>query len=134
MRDDVLDLPGAKLNAFFRFPVAVAMSATITLGLPILLVTFMGVAEKVAVAIAMIVAFFINFFVNKFFVFQSTHKGTKQLIRFFFTNIFMRVVDYLGFLMLFEWVGLHYIVSLFMVLSCTTIVRFFMFNRIFAKA
>lgn len=124
---------GPALSAALRFPLAVGLSASITIGLPVLLVSGVGVREELAVAVAMVVAFFVNFFVNKRFVFKSTHQGGGQLLRFFLTNASMRVVDYLGFLLLFNGLGLNYVVSLVIVLSITTVARFFMFSRIFAS-
>lgn len=117
-----------------RFPIAVGISASLTIGSPILMVNFLGFSERVAVAIAMVMAFCVNFFLNKFFVFRSRHKARRQLLRFLATNILMRIIDYIAFLALFSGLGLHYLLAMVLVLSVTTTTRFFLFSRIFASA
>ena len=83
-----------------RFFGATGISATITLGLPVLLHEGLAVPPRAAVAIALTVAFMVNFLTTRLFVFRSSGRAPGELARYALTSAAFRGGEYLGFLAL----------------------------------
>lgn len=106
-----------------------ALSAALSLSLPVIMHEFMGVAEEIAVAAAMVIVFFINFLTIRIFVFRSTGGGSlNQFGKFAVSSIGFRLAEYLAFLAVFKILEINYVVSLFCVLAIGTVAKFF-FHR-----
>jgi putative flippase GtrA len=113
----------ARLTEMLRFGMATAVSATITLGLPVLLVEFGGVPERRAVAIALAVAFVVNFVTTRRFVFRSEGRAGGELWRFALTSAGFRLAEYLAFLGLHS-LGMVYFLAQALVLTMSFLLKF----------
>ena len=114
-----------------RYVLATAFSAGMSLGLPIILVSLAGLPEELSVACSFVIALVINFFNVRLFVFRSNGPILVEFTAFLATNGLIRLVEYAGFLLLFDLIGLNYIVALASILAFSSIMRFFIFARIF---
>ena len=119
------------IKAAGRFILTSGFSAVLSLSLPIVFVNMLHFRAEGAVALVFIIVFHVNFFNVRWFVFRSNGSIIKEYIGFLVTNGIFRLIDYSGFIFLFRVLNIHYVLSLFIVLSITTAARFLVFNNIF---
>lgn len=112
-----------------RYAAATAASATITLGLPILLHEVFGVADDIAVAVALAVAFIVNFVSTRVLVFRSTGRASGELLRFALTSLSFRGLEYLAYLAL-AWAGVVYYLALAIVLAVSMVLKFLTYRSV----
>ncbi len=104
-----------------------------SLGLPILLHDFLGVGEKLAVAVGFATAYVGNILMLRLFVFRSRGSWLGQVSRYVPTNGLFRLAEYLGFLGLFQYVGIDYKIAVIIVLGISFIFKFFAYRWIFVE-
>ena len=107
-----------------RFLATTGLSASITMGLPIVLHELLAVRPSIAVAIALATAFVINFMTVRSLVFRTQGSIGSQAIRFGTMAVVFRGCEYLSFLFLFDAMQLNYVLSLGAVLSISTVLKF----------
>lgn len=107
-----------------RFGISTAISASITLGLPVALHEGLGVRPEQAVLIAFCVALAVNFAVMRGFVFAGRSSPAGDLLRFASANVGFRAFEYVAFLLLFTAARLQYVVALVIVLVVSTVLKF----------
>jgi len=110
-----------------RFGLATALSAAVTLGVPIVLHEGFSVPARSAVAIAFTVAFILNFITTRSFVFRSTGDTRRELPRYVVTSLAFRLAEYLAFLLLFQ-LGMVYYVAQVIVVGLSLVLKFFTFK------
>ncbi len=109
---------------FVRFCTAGAFSASFTVLVPVILHEIFNVRQEIAVAISLASIFIINFFLMRLFVFNSDGARRKQAVSYAITAILFRSGEYLYFLLLFNYFGIHYVVALATVLVSVTVIKF----------
>ena len=103
-----------------RFGLMTAMSAAITVGLPVLLFEVFGVEPRYGTAAAFVVAFLTNFVSLRLLVFRSEASLGRDLRLFVLSSLAFRVVEYGAFLLLSLILGVHYVIALVAVLATST--------------
>lgn len=112
------------IRQLFRFALSTAISASLTVGLPILLHEGLGMDERPAVAIAFVAALMVNFVVMRHFVFAARGSAREDMVRYVVTNTGFRLAEYAAFALLFTVLRLGYIVALLIVLGTSTVLKF----------
>lgn len=112
------------LRQAMRFGMQSGASASITLGLPILLHEAFGVPVEHAVAAALVTAFVFNFVTMRLFVFRSDGGAGWELLRYVLAALAFRLLEYGLFLLLNRWLGLMYVASLGLILAISTVLKF----------
>jgi len=113
-----------------RFMVATGLSATLSLGLPIVLHEFFRVPPQVAVAVAFVVAYLVNFLALRLVIFSSDRSVQRDFLNFGLSSLAFRGIEYVLFLALFQLLGLNYILALAAVLCASSIAKFFWYRSI----
>jgi putative flippase GtrA len=96
------------IGQLIRYGVSSGASATVSLGLPLLLHEAFGVEQKVAVAISQVSVLLLNFLMIRLFVFRSKSGAKRDLAYYVGSAVAFRGLEYLLFLGLFELAGLHF--------------------------
>jgi putative flippase GtrA len=117
-----------RFRELLRFAVATLISASLTLGLPIVLHEGLAVEQRRAVAIALVIAFIVNFLTTRYFVFRSGGKARDELWRFLGVSLAFRLAEYGLFLLLFS-LGLAYYIAQFIVLALSFVLKFIVQRR-----
>ena len=112
-----------------RFGLLTALSAIITVGLPILLHEQWGVSPPRAAAIAFAVAFVVNFVSLRRLVFSSRRGAGRDLFAYTMSSLFFRSAEYVSFLLLFA-IRVQYIIALISVLAVSATAKFFWYRRV----
>lgn len=121
-------LRSERAGEIFRYGLATALSATVTLGLPVLLHQVMGVPARIAVGIAFAAAFVLNFISTRSFVFKSSGQPRDELVRYVIASAGFRLAEYLAFLALYAF-GLVYYVAQIIVVVASLFLKFATFKR-----
>jgi putative flippase GtrA len=122
------------LGQVARFAVMTAMSATVSLGLPVILHEALGIAPRLAVGIAFVVAFCLSFVTTRRLVFASSGSVRRDLSIFAASTAAFRAAEFLVFLALMELAGLHYVVALVSALAVSSIAKFFWYRYAFRSS
>jgi putative flippase GtrA len=118
------------LGQVFRFGLMTGMSASVTVGLPIILHELFGVTPQHAAAVAFVVAFLLNFVSLRRLVFRSSHGASRDLVTFIASSLVFRGVEYIAFLLLTTVAHIHYVIALLSVLTLSTLAKFVWYRRI----
>jgi putative flippase GtrA len=119
------------IGQLIRYGVSSGASATVSLGLPVLLHEAFGVEQKVAVAISQVSVLLLNFLMIRLFVFRSKSGAKRDLAYYVGSAVAFRGLEYLLFLGLFELAGLHYFTALLLTLGASTVVKFGWYRFLF---
>lgn len=114
--------------AKLRYLVSTGVSASITVGLPIIMVEGLGFEPSLATGIALALALVVNFLVLKFYVFRSDAGWQAQAVRYVTTAAGFRLLEYLLFLSLHEVLGLNYFVALVAILVFSFVAKYFVYQ------
>lgn len=117
-------------NQIVRYLLMTGLSASITLGIPVLLHEVFSLEEEIAVATALIAAFFINFFTIRYYVFSATGGVKGQAARYVLTSIAFRVSEYFAFIVLHTFLNVYYTVALVIIMVTTLVIKFVV-NRLY---
>lgn len=115
----------------FRFAAMSAMSALVTLGLPVLLHETLHVGQKVAVACGQGSVFLLNFALIRMFVFRSGGRPGTQFLQYAGSAAAFRGLEYVAFLVLLDWAGLFYVTALVITLGTSTAIKFVWYRLLF---
>jgi putative flippase GtrA len=118
------------LGQIVRFGIMTAMSASVTLGLPILLHEAFGLIPQYAAAIAFVVAFLLNFVSLRRLVFRSSRGAARDFITFTLSSVAFRATEYVAFLGLTLLVHMHYVIALLLVLTSSAMAKFLWYRRV----
>lgn len=122
--------PGPARSAL-RYCLVGAANAVGGLTLTALLHEVAHAPEELAYAVALATLFVINFFVARHYVYEAADGGAKgQFTRFLASSASFRLLEYLGFLILHSWLGVHYLIAA-PVVQVTSFVAKFLFYRAF---
>ena len=116
-----------------RFGLSSGLSASVSLGLPVVLHELLHVEQKVAVAISQVTVLLMNFVTLRLFVFRGNGSVRGDLLRYFGSAAVFRGIEYLSFLALFELAGLFYLTALIITLIVSTMIKFVWYRFIFGR-
>ena len=112
-----------------RYALATVFSATLSLTIPVILHNALGLSERGSVGAALAAVFAINFVQLRVFVFRSSRSVLPQILKFGINSAAFRAAEYIAFLALFEYAGLHYVVTLFIVLVISFFMKFLVLKK-----
>jgi putative flippase GtrA len=115
-----------------RFAILTCVSATVTVGVPILLREGWQVSPKIGAAIAFALAFLINFVTLRKIVFDSPHTASRDLIIYAVSTGTFRLLEYAAFVMLLI-LHVQYVLALVSVLSCSAVAKFVWYRHVLHK-
>ena len=115
----------------FRFAAMSAASSLITLGLPVFLHEILHVGQKTAVACGQGSVFILNFALIRIFVFRSSGHARRQFFHYAGSAAVFRGLEYVAFLLLFEWARLFYVTALLITLGTSTAIKFVWYRFLF---
>jgi len=123
-----MSLP-VRLAALFRFGIGGLLSSAVAVGITALLHEAGEWDERVAAAAGLAAALVVNFGVLRYYVFRGTHVPfTSQLVRFLGSSGIFRMLEYGAFLLLAAFTGIHYLVTLVLVLGVSFGLKFFVYD------
>jgi putative flippase GtrA len=108
----------------FRYLLATAISASLSIFLPILLHEGFRIIEEVAVGMSLFLVLLVNFLTARIFVFRSTRAVFPQFARFAGLTAAFRLAEYLSFLAAFRLLKLNYLLALIPVLALSFLLKF----------
>jgi len=120
------------LAQFVRFGLTTAMSAGVTVGLPIVLHEVFGVRPQTGAAVAFVIAFLVNFLSLRLMVFRSRHGAGRDFLVFLSSSLAFRGMEYLAFLAILS-AKINYIIGLVSVLTLSTLAKWFWYRRVMHK-
>lgn len=116
-----------------RFGMTSGLSAALSLGLPVLLHEGLGIAVQIAVATGFATSYLANFVMLRSFVFRSQKSLKADLPRYLVVNGSFRVIEYFAFLGLYEGLSMNYALAVLIILTLSTIMKFFGYRRLFGR-
>ncbi len=116
-----------------RFGMTSGLSAALSLGLPVLLHEGLGIAVQISVAIGFATSYLANFVMLRSFVFRSQKSLKGDLWRYLVVNGSFRVIEYFAFLGLYEGLSMNYALAVLIILTLSTIMKFFGYRRLFGS-
>ncbi len=127
-----LRTPNTVLNQMMRFGLVTGMSASVTVGLPVVLHEFGNISPRIAVAISFVAGFAFTFLATRRLVFNSKSKPWRDLLVFAGSTALFRSAEYLTFLLLMDSLGLYYVLALLISLVFSMVLKFFWYRYVFA--
>jgi len=121
--------PDHRIGQILRFGATSGISASITVGLPVLLHEVLGVTPQHGAAIAFCVAFLVNFFSLRRLVFRSSSGVGRDFGLFVVSSLAFRLAEYLTFTALMTLFHVYYVVALVGVLGLSTVAKFFWYRK-----
>lgn len=124
-------LDGVLRARSFRWGVNTAVSLVVNLGLTVGLHEGLGIDPAIAYAVALLTVFLMNFVLFRFYVFVQTEPmpvGT-QFMAYTTSAIGFRLTEYAAFLLLHSVLGVHYILTIFVVQGISFVAKFFVYGR-----
>lgn len=112
-----------------RFGSGAVVSLSSTLAITYVATEWIMLSEKISFAVALICVFFINFLYLRHFVFASALPWRRQMRDFFVASIGFRLAEYVAYLLLLDVLGIHYLLTVVVVLSISFVVKFIVFDR-----
>lgn len=124
-----------KWPALLRFAAGGVLSAGVTLSVTAVLHEAFAVPEPKAAAIAMLAALSVNYVFLRYVAFRGTHiPWQRQLVLFFASTGVFRGIEYLAFLAVNVWFGVHYLVALMGVMGASFLLKFTVYEGwVFAR-
>jgi len=124
-----------KWPALLRFAAGGVLSAGVTLGVTALLHEVFAFPEPKAAAFAMLAALSVNYVFLRYVAFRGTQlPWRRQLALFLASTGVFRGVEYLAFLAINVWLGVHYLLALMGVLGTSFLLKFLVYEGwIFAR-
>jgi len=113
-----------------RFSLMTCLSASITVGGPIIFHEGFRISEEISVGLSLFIAFFVNFFTAKHLVFESCGDSYEEFRRFLLSSIIFRLLEYISFLILFNFFGVNYVVAVCGILGTSLILKFLCYRFI----
>ena len=108
-----------------RYVIASALSAILTLLLPVILTEIFEITVNISVGISLFAAYIFNFIVVRFYVFRSDGSPLLELIKFALTSGIFRLAEYVAFYILYDTLDYNYLIVLVGVLLSSFCIKFF---------
>lgn len=116
----------------FRWGVNTVASFIVNLGVTAGLHEVLSVRAEIAYAAGLLTVFLMNFGFFRYYVFVQPEPMPirRQFAAYTASAIGFRVSEYLGFLVLHTMLGVHYIITMFVVQGATFVMKFFFYGRL----
>lgn len=116
----------------FRWGVNTVASFVVNLGVTAGLHEVLSVRAEIAYAAGLLTVFFMNFGFFRYYVFVQPEPMPirRQFAAYTASAIGFRVSEYVGFLVLHTMLGVHYIITMFVVQGATFVMKFFFYGRL----
>jgi|SRR3954447_21115692 putative flippase GtrA len=121
------------IGQLIRFGISTIVSASMTLGIPVILHEAFGIEQKLAVAISQSSALALNFAMIRVFVFRSKRAARRDVSYYVASAITFRGLEYLFFLGLFDLLHLFYFLALVLTLGTSTLLKFVWYRFLFMQ-
>jgi putative flippase GtrA len=121
------EIPGQ----LWRFGLSSAFSATVSLGLPLVLHEWLRLDPTLSVGISQTTVLLANFLMIRMFVFRSQSGARGDFLRYTGSAVAFRGLEFLTFLLLFRFAGLFYFTALVLTLAASTAIKFFWYRCLF---
>jgi len=124
-----------KWPALLRFAAGGVLSAGVTLSVTAVLHEVFAIPEPKAAAIAMLAALSVNYVFLRYVAFRGTHiPWQRQLVLFLASTGVFRGIEYMAFLAVNVWLGVHYLVALMGVMGASFLLKFTVYEGwVFAR-
>lgn len=119
------------LRQAVKFAKTTLASASLTLGLPVLLVEAFDLQQKTAVLVGFVCAYFFNIIVLRYYVFGSRNSWLRDFVKYAVANGIMRILEFGSFVLLAEKLSIHYVAAILIVLCVGTVTKFFLYREVF---
>lgn len=114
-----------RLASLARFAIGGVVSSSVVLGVSALLREAGSVDERVAAAIGLATSLVVNFNVMRYFVFRgSAQPLLRQWFEFLASSGVFRGFEYVAFLFVNAFFGVHYLLALLLVLGASFLLKF----------
>jgi putative flippase GtrA len=119
------------LSRVSRYLLNTVLSLCVTVGGTWFLHDVGGLSEELSYAVSLVTAFFMNFLMFRHYVFEGRdgHAG-RQLGAFGILTIVFRCGEFIGFLIVHTYFGVHYILTVFLVQGATFVIKFFVYGHL----
>lgn len=116
----------------FRWGVNTVASFVVNLGVTAGLHEVLSVRAEIAYATGLLTVFLMNFAFFRYYVFvqQEPLPIRRQFAAYTASAIGFRVSEYLGFLVFHTLLGVHYIITMFIVQGATFVAKFFFYGNL----
>jgi putative flippase GtrA len=119
------------LSRFPRYLLNTVLSFGVTVGGTWALHSAVGMSEELSYGISLVAAFFLNFFMFRHYVFEGKEvQPGRQLGAFGVLTIVFRCGEFIGFLAIHTYLGVHYILTVFLVQGTTFVIKYFVYGGI----
>ncbi len=90
---------------------------------------YLGLKEQTAFGIALVIAFFLSFYLMRYYI-RRAQSGPfwKQLGGFFISALVFRLLEYLAFGLIYDAIGLHYLLTIILVNGTSFVLKFFYYR------
>ena len=116
-----------------RYSSTTLLSAACSLGVPILLHEVFAIAEKSAAGTGFLLSYILNIILLRSFVFRSKNHWLRDVSRYVLATGFMRLFEFGAFVILLDYFGIDYRLSILLVLGLGTLIKFFVYRRAFGE-
>lgn len=118
-------------RSFLRFCLTTVLSMVVNFGLTIALHELARWPEELAYAVALVTVLLMNFVLLRSYVFSARHiEPGRQLALFALSTAGFRLSEYLAFLLLHTWLGMYYVLAMFLVQGTAFVTKFFYYGRL----
>lgn len=119
------------LETYLRFCILTGISFSINFGLTALLHDVLGVSAEASFAAALATVYIVNFILKRYYVYRARSGDIKrQMVLYALSAVGFRSAEYLAFLLVHTGLGLHYLLSIFLVLFVSFMVKFFYYKNV----
>lgn len=106
------------------------VSFVVNLGLTHGLHEVLGASAELAFLISLATVMVMNFLACRYFIFDAREGDFRgQAVRFLMSALLFRGVEYLAFLVIHTWLGVHYLLAIAGVLGASFVTKFLFFGR-----
>ena len=119
------------LRQAVKFAKTTVVSASLTLGLPVLLVEAFNLQQNTAVLVGFVCAYFFNMIVLRYYVFGSRNSWLRDFLKYAVANGIMRMLEFGSFVLLAGKLSIHYVAAILIVLCVGTVTKFFIYREVF---
>lgn len=113
-----------------RFGLLGVASSITTLGITALCHEVFSIPEELAYLLALATAILQNFFGMRYYVYpETTQPILKQFLYFLTSSLSFRTIEYVAFLFLHTWAGVHYLIATVFIMLLSFISKFFFYRH-----
>lgn len=118
-------------KSLLRYVAITLLSAAVNFGVAIALADGLGTSEELAYGVALITVFAMNYLFMRYYIFAGPQRGAAgQFVIYTASAVGFRTSEYLAFLVLHTWLGMHYLLAMLLILGGSFIAKFLYYGRV----